>query len=209
MFGKVLVANRGEIAVRIISALDELGIASVAVYSEIDRDALHVMRAGEAYVIGPAPASESYLNIGRMMAAVAKFGAEAVHPGYGFLASVERLIEQPDTKSCSVPSTATRRRLASVCCATASRSRWPPTIVGSRSLRNGVGASPRGRASARRGRGRPGSGTEPERRTDLDPHEHNVGGDRGLRGNGVSARTKGDGLGRNSFSAGELSPYRG
>src|SRR5438309_3188614 len=86
MFAKVLVANRGEIAVRIISALDELDIASVAVYSEIDRDALHVKRAGEAYLIGGAPASESYLNIPRILEAVKKSGAEAVHPGYGFLA---------------------------------------------------------------------------------------------------------------------------
>ncbi len=86
MFSKVLVANRGEIAVRIITALDELGIASVAVYSEIDRDALHVKRASEAYLIGAAPASESYLNIERILDAVTKSGAEAVHPGYGFLA---------------------------------------------------------------------------------------------------------------------------
>ncbi|MGI8801950.1 MAG: acetyl/propionyl/methylcrotonyl-CoA carboxylase subunit alpha [Solirubrobacteraceae bacterium] len=86
MFSKVLVANRGEIAVRIISALDELGIVSVAVYSEIDREALHVKRAGEAYLIGPGPASESYLDIERILDAVAESGAEAVHPGYGFLA---------------------------------------------------------------------------------------------------------------------------
>jgi len=85
MFKRILIANRGEIACRIIRTARRLGIASIAVYSEADRDALHVAMADEAVPIGPAPAAESYLSVERIVAACKHTGAEAVHPGYGFL----------------------------------------------------------------------------------------------------------------------------
>ncbi len=86
MFQKVLIANRGEIAIRVARTLEEMGIASVAVYSEIDRDAPHVRAADEAYLIGPAVPAESYLNIQKIIDTAKEAGAEGIHPGYGFLA---------------------------------------------------------------------------------------------------------------------------
>ena len=86
MFTKVMVANRGEIAIRVFRTLREMGIPSVAVYSEADRDALFAAYADEAYLIGPGPAAESYLNVPRSSRRRRGRGAEAVHPGYGFLA---------------------------------------------------------------------------------------------------------------------------
>ena len=84
-FSSLLIANRGEIAVRLIRTCRELGIRSIAVYSEADERAMHRRLADEAFPIGPAPASESYLNVGRLVEAIERSGAEAVHPGYGFL----------------------------------------------------------------------------------------------------------------------------
>jgi acetyl-CoA carboxylase biotin carboxylase subunit len=86
MFGKVLVANRGEIALRVVRACQELGVAAIAVYSDADESALHVRHADEAVRIGPPPAGKSYLNVEALIDAAKETGAEAVHPGYGFLA---------------------------------------------------------------------------------------------------------------------------
>ncbi len=96
MFKRVLIANRGEIAVRVIRACRELGIETVAVYSDADRSALHVQYADQAYPIGPAPSSESYLVIEKIIGVAKRSGAEAIHPGYGFLSE-----RAPFSKACS------------------------------------------------------------------------------------------------------------
>ena len=86
MIKKLLIANRGEIAVRIIRTAKELGIKTVAIYSEADKDCLHTMLADEKICIGPGPATESYLSIPNIISACEATGADAIHPGYGFLA---------------------------------------------------------------------------------------------------------------------------
>ena len=92
MFHKVLIANRGEIAVRIIRACREMGIATVAVYSEADKDALHAMLADEAICIGPAKSSQSYLNMESILSATVAMKADAIHPGFGFLSENSKFV---------------------------------------------------------------------------------------------------------------------
>src|SRR5690554_217857 len=94
MFQKILVANRGEIACRIIRTARRLGIKTVAIYSDADRGARHVEMADEAVHIGPAPSSESYLNMAAVLKAVRQSGADAVHPGYGFLSENPKFAER-------------------------------------------------------------------------------------------------------------------
>src|SRR5687768_383233 len=93
MFDKILIANRGEIALRVLRACKELGIATVAVHSTADADAMHVRLADESVCIGPPPAKDSYLNVPSLLAACEITGADAVHPGYGFLSENARFAE--------------------------------------------------------------------------------------------------------------------
>ena len=95
MFKKILIANRGEIACRVIKTARKMGIETVAIYSDADAQALHVRMADEAVHIGPAPANQSYIVIEKVMEAIRKTGAEAVHPGYGFLSENAKFAEAP------------------------------------------------------------------------------------------------------------------
>lgn len=96
MFNKVLIANRGEIALRVIRACKEMGIKTVAIFSEADKESTHVRLADEAICIGPAPSNRSYLNIPNIISAATVSGAEAIHPGYGFLAENPNFAEMCD-----------------------------------------------------------------------------------------------------------------
>ena len=94
MINKILIANRGEIAVRIIRTCREMGIKTVAIFSEIDRTSPHVLKADEAYCVGPAPSIESYLNINKIMEIIKKTSVNGLHPGYGFLSENEKFSEK-------------------------------------------------------------------------------------------------------------------
>src|SRR5512139_2049095 len=96
LFNKILVANRGEIAVRVIRAVQDLGIRAVAIHSDADAEALHVLMADEAYRLGSNELAESYLDIQKIVGIAQKCGAEAIHPGYGFLSENPRFVEACD-----------------------------------------------------------------------------------------------------------------
>ncbi len=116
MFKKILIANRGEIACRVIKTARKMGIQTVAVYSDADRNALHVQMADEAVHIGPPPAAQSYIVIDRIMAAIKATGAQAVHPGYGFLSenmNFAAALEKEGVMFIGPPSPAEARRLPS------------------------------------------------------------------------------------------------
>ena len=125
MFPKILIANRGEIALRVIRACKEMGVSTVAVFSEADRDALHVSLADESICIGPAPAAKSYLNMASILSAAIITGAQAIHPGYGLLsenAEFSELCERCHIKFIGASAPAIRTRPGAPCARRACRS---------------------------------------------------------------------------------------
>ncbi|HVB73393.1 MAG TPA: biotin carboxylase N-terminal domain-containing protein, partial [Ktedonobacteraceae bacterium] len=133
MFKKILIANRGEIAVRIMATCREMGIATVAVYSQADRHALHTRAADEAYAIGPAPAAQSYLHIPTIMEVARQSGAEAIHPGYGFLSENTAFVEaceQAGIVFIGPPATAMRLMGSKIAAKRLAQSVGAPTIPG-------------------------------------------------------------------------------
>jgi len=134
MFRKVLIANRGEIAVRVIRACREMGIASVAIFSDVDRGALHVSKADEAYSVGPAAARESYLNAAKILEVAKRSGAEAIHPGYGFLsenAQFARVCAEAGIKFIGPPPSAMELMGSKTRARTAMQAAGVPTVPGS------------------------------------------------------------------------------
>ncbi len=175
MFKKVLIANRGEIALRIIRACHELGIQTVAVYSEADRESLHVRFADEDVCIGGAPAAESYLNIPRIIAAAEVTGAEAIHPGYGFLAENAEFSEICTRSDLIFIGPTPEQIRAMGDKATARRTMMAvgvPTVPGSEGIVE-----------------RPGRGTEGGRRDRLPDHDQGVGR-RGRQGDAYRSRSR-------------------
>lgn len=133
MFNKILIANRGEIAVRIMATCREMNICTVAVYSEADRDALHVRQADEAYSIGPAPATQSYLVINTIIDIARQSGAQAIHPGYGFLSENEEFVqacEQAGIIFIGPPATAMRLMGSKIAAKSLANSVGVPTVPG-------------------------------------------------------------------------------
>ena len=176
MFKRILIANRGEIAVRVIRACRELGIESVAVYSEADRAALHVREADYAVLVGPAPASQSYLQTEKILAAAKDTGADAIHPGYGFFsenAGFARAVEKAGLTFIGPPPDAIVAMGDKVESRKLMTAAGVPVVPGSpdtleteeqvREIANKIGYPDHGESGGRRRRQRPAAGGETTR----------------------------------------------